>query len=313
MRKWLLLAIATVVSLFAVSDAHAFGRRCGGRVFSSCGFSSCSTPCYTSSCYTPCYTPVVEVPVAVPVLAYPVLVPAFQFQYVPQAYAPTVPVVPVTGYPVATPIVQPVVSTGAGYASYGNYGAPPAVGGYGAVGQTPLTYQQQAMAAYGQQQQQVAAPPAQPNYGLNNKEKIRELARALLEEMNRMANDAPVDSGPPMVPGTQPQPVQQPAQPVGQGNSFFPQPQQPQPPSQDLARFAVSAMARTCAQCHTGIGSKHDMIIFTQPGLINQQTNWRKIREEIATGRMPPKDVHFQLSPQERQGILQWLSSIGVN
>lgn len=274
MKKWVLVIIATVVSLFAASDAHAFGRRCGGRVFSN----SCYTPCYTSYC-----APVIKVPVAVPVLAYPVLVPAFQFQYVPQAYAPTVPVVPVAGYPVATPIVQPVIPTG--------YGVPPV----NSIGQTPLTYQQQAMAQYGQ-------PNGNGNgYGLNNKDKIRELARALLEEMNRMAGDAPVDSGPPVVPGT----------PVG-NNNFFPPPQQPQPNAQ-LAQFAIAAMNRTCAQCHTGVGSKGDMTIFTQPGLINQQTNWRKIKEEVASGRMPPRDVHFQLSPQERQGIVEWLRSIGVN
>lgn len=302
MKKWVLVIIATVVSLFAASDAHAFGRRCGGRVFSSCGYSSCYTPCYTSYC-----APIIkEVPVAVPVLAYPVLVPAFQFQYVPQAYAPTVPVVPVTGYPVATPVVQPVVPTG--------YGAPPAMNG---IGQTPLTYQQQAMAQYQQQYGQPQQPNGNGNgYGLNNKDKIRELAKALLEEMNRMANDAPADSGPPVVPGT-PQVPQQPYQPPvghgnGNGNNFFPPPQQPQPNAQ-LAQFAIAAMNRTCAQCHTGVGSKGDMTIFTQPGLINQQTNWRKIKEEIASGRMPPKDTHFQLAPQERQGILEWLRSIGVN
>ncbi len=282
MKKWVLVIIATVVSLFAASDAHAFGRRCGGRVFVS---NSCYTPCYTSYC-----APVIkEVPVAVPVLAYPVLVPAFQFQYVPQAYAPTVPVVPVTGYPVATPVVQPVVSTG--------YGAPVVNG----IGQTPLTYQQQAMATY---QQQYGNGNGN-GYGLNNKDKIRELARALLEEMNRMAENGPADSGPPAVPGTYQQ------QPVGQ-NNFFPPPQQPQPNAQ-LAQFALAAMHRTCSQCHTGIGSKGDMTIFTQPGLVNQQANWRRVKEEVASGRMPPKDNHFILSQQERQGILEWLRSIGVN
>jgi hypothetical protein len=267
MKKWALVIIATVVSLFAASDAYAFGRRCGGRVFVS---RSCHTPCYTSYC-----APVVkEVPIAVPVFAYPVLVPAFQFQYVPQAYAPTIPVVPVTGYPVATPVIQPVVPTG--------------------IGQTPLTYQQQAMAQY---QQQYGY-----GNGLNNKDKIRELARALLEEMNRQAGDGPVDSGPPAVPGTQP---------IGQ-NNFFPPPQQPQPNAQ-LAQFAIAAMNRTCSQCHTGVGSKGDMVIFSQLGLINQHTNWKKIKDEVASGRMPPKDNHFQLSTQERQGILEWLRSIGVN
>jgi hypothetical protein len=293
MKKWVFLAIiTTVVSLFATSDAFAFGRRCGGRFVSrSCCYTPCYTPCYTNYC-----APVV----AVPVFAYPVLVPAFQFQYVPQAYA-TIPVVPVAGYPVATPIVQPV-----------GYGAPPVNG----IGHTPLTYQQQAMAAAA-----ASGQYGQPNgngnggngngYGLNNKDKIRELAKALLEEMNRMSNDGPVDSGPPVVPGTQPQYPQVPQQPVGQ-NSFFPPPQQPQP-NANLTRFAIAAMQRTCAQCHTGVGSKGDMVLFTQPGLINQQANWKKIKEEVASGRMPPKDVHFQLAPQERQGITEWLRSIGVN
>lgn len=289
MKKWVLVIIATVVSLFAVSsDAHAFGRRCGGRFVSR----SCFTPCHVNHC-----APVIkEVAVAVPVLAYPVLVPAFQFQYVPQAYAPTVPVVPITGYPVATPIVQPVVPTG--------YGAPPV---NGMIGQTPLTYQQQAMAQY---QQQYGQPNGNGNGNGNGygKDKIRELAKALLEEMNRQAGDAPIDSGPPVVPGTQPQ---YPQQPVGQ-NSFFPPPQQPQP-NADLARFAFAAMQRTCAQCHTGVGSKGDLTIFTQPGLINQQANWKKIKDEVASGRMPPKDVHFQLSQQERHVVLEWLRSIGVN
>ena len=72
-------------------------------------------------------------------------------------------------------------------------------------------------------------------------------------------------------------------------------------------------MNRTCTQCHTGIGSKADLILFTQPGLINQQANWKKIKDELVSRRMPPKDVHFQLSEQERNIIIQWLTSIGVN
>lgn len=302
MKKCLILGIiTTLVSLFMASDAHAFGRRCGGgRCFSGGG-------CY-SSCYTPCYTPVreiVEVPVAVPVLAYPVLVPAFQFQYVPPTVvaAPVAaPVVPVTGYPVASPIVQPVAPYGA--SPYG-YGAPPMAAPYGQYG----SYGQQPVATYGQQpaypqQQQAAAP-------LSRKDQIRELARALLEEMNKMAGDDPLDSGPPSVPGTQPQFPAQPQQPLGQVP--FQQPQQPQQNNQQLAQFAVAAMARTCAQCHTGVGSKHDMVIFTQPGLLNQNANWKKIKDEISSGRMPPKDTHFQLNPQEKQSIVQWLASFGVN
>ena len=292
MKKCLILTIiTTLVSLSVLpASAHAFGRR--GR--SSCGgYSSC----YTSSCYTPCYNPVVAVPVValVPVLAYPVLVPAYQFQYVPQTYAPTVPVVPVTGYPVATPIIQPVIA---------GYGQPPIA--YGQPGQPAMpAYGQPGQPAYGQPGQ-----PAQQNFGLNNKDKIRELAKALLEEMNKMAENAPVDSGPPTVPGTQSQqpplgqsPPQQP--PLGQSP--------PQQPDNGLAQVALNAMQRTCAQCHTGVGSKGSTIIFTQPGYINKQVNWKKIKDEIVSSRMPPKDVSFQFSPQEKGTIIQWLTSIGVN
>lgn len=276
MKKWVFLSIiTTLVSLFATSSsAHAFGRRCGGRFVSR----SCCTPCYTSYC-----APVV---VEVPILAYPVLVPAFQFQYVPQAYAPTIPVVPVTGYPVATPIIQPVVP---------GYGAAPIA--YGQPGQAAMpaanVYGQP---TYGQQNGNGNS------YGLNNKDKIRELAKALLEEMSKMSENGPVDSGPPVIPGTQPQ------QPISQNP--FQQPQQSQP---NLAQVSIAAMARTCAQCHTGVGSKNDLVIFTQPGLVNQQANWKKIKDEVTSGRMPPKDSHSRLSPQEKQLIGQWLTSIGVN
>lgn len=272
MKRWVLLAIiTTLVSFFALpTSAHAFGRRCGGGGCYSGG-------CYSS--YTPCYTPVVET-VVVPVLAYPVLVPAFQFQYVPQTIVPTVPVVPVTGYPVASPIVQPVVPTA--------YGQPPI-----AYGQPPVGYQP----TYGGPQYQQPYQQPQQNLGLNNKDKIRELAKALLEEMNRMADNGPVDSGPPVVPGTQPfQPFQQ-----------------PQQPQQSLQQASLTAMSRVCAQCHTGVGAKGDMMIFTQPGMVNPQVNWRKIKGEILSGRMPPKDVHFQLSLQEKSWIIEWLNASGVN
>lgn len=288
MKKWVITAIiTTLVSLFAIpSYAHAFGRRCGG--------GGCCTPCYSS--YTPCYTPVVRevVTEVVPVLAYPVLVPAFQFQYVPPTTLPTIPVVPVTGYPVATPIIQPAIPTA--------YGQPPPQPVYPQQPIPQMPYGQPAYPQYGQ------PTVPQQNLGLNNKDKIRELARALLEEMNRMAESGPVDSGPPVVPGTQPY------QPQPQ-QTFQPpqQPQQPPPQQPNLAQFAVSAMSRTCAQCHTGVGSKGDMIIFNQPGLLNQSTNWKKIKDEIRSGRMPPKDTHFQLSAQEKTAIVDWLTSIGVN
>src|SRR5581483_10765261 len=132
----------------------------------------------------------------------------------------------------------------------------------------------------------------------------RELAKALLEEMTRMAENGPADNGPPVVPGTQP--FQQPP------NQPFQQPPNQPPPGNNLAQVAIAAMGRSCSYCHTGVGSKADMVIFSQPGLLNQQVNWKKIKDEISTGRMPPKDSNFQISPQEKTAIIQWLTSMGV-
>jgi hypothetical protein len=269
MKKFFVaVVVATMLSfLVTPSSAHAFGRRTvivnngGGRCI---GISSCAVPCQqtVAVCAPVCNTSVCNLgvsacnvavcnPVCATPVAYPVLVPAFQFQYVPQTLAATVPVVS-GGYPVAAPMQYP-------YA--------------------------QPMVSYGQPQYQ----HQQQGFGLNNKDKIRELAKALLEEMNRISENG--DDGPPSV-----------------GNYGQYQYQQP-----DLPQLSINAMARTCSQCHTGIGSKADMILFTQPGLVNQNANWKKIKDELVSRRMPPKDVHFQLTEQERSTIVQWLTSIGVN
>jgi len=268
MKKcFIAMLIATVISfLIMPSSVYAFGRRtvifnngggrCVGISSAPCQSVAICNPVQTSVCNlgvcntAVCNNVAVCNPVCAVPVAYPVLVPAFQFQYVPQTLATTVPVVS-GGYPVAAPMQYP-------YA------------------------QQQPMVSYGQPQHQ------QQGFGLNNKDKIRELAKALLEEMNKISENG--DDGPPLVAGQQYQ-YQQP----------------------DLAQLSVNAMARTCSQCHTGIGSKADIILFTQPGLVNQNSNWKKIKDELVSRRMPPKDVHFQLTEQERSTIIQWLTSIGVN
>jgi hypothetical protein len=278
------LTIIGIICLFCMPASLYARGRCGG--FGGGFGGDCCTGSYCSPVYT-APTPVYHDPVVVtPVFAYPVLVPAFQFQYVPPTtIAAAVPVVPVSGYPVATPIGQPVQPALP-------YGQPPAYGqpGYGQPG-----YGQP---AYGQPPQQLAQ--------LNNKEKIRELAKALIEEMNKMAAGGD-DDGPPQVPGTQP-PQQQPplSQPPQQ------QPPLSQPPQQQLAQIAMGALQRTCYTCHTGVGSKSDFQIFSQPGTFNQTVNWRKVREEVKSKRMPPKDHQFQLTQQERDAVLKWLESYGI-
>jgi hypothetical protein len=301
----IIAVFAVILTFFSIaSPAEAFGRGRifgRGRFFGGCGHSVCST----------CAPVVVEEIVEVPVFAFPILVPAFQFQYVPPAFAAGG-VLPVAGGG------YPVVQSGGYGASYGQFGQA-SYGQYGqaSYGQFGQSYgQSYGQSPYGQTYGQ--SPYAyNQSLNLNSKDKIRELARALLEEMNKAENGNGNDTGPPAVPGTQS--YQPPPQPPP--NPYQPQPpyQQPnpyqsqQPPPQQLQQLAFSAMARTCARCHTGVGSKHDVVIFTQPGLVNQHANWRKIKEEVASGRMPPRDTHFQLAPQERQWIVQWLNSIGVN
>ena len=287
MKKWViitLIALVGIVSLFATSDAFAFGRRggrCGGGGFVSCGVRSCYTPVV--------HTPVVVQEVITPVFAYPVLVPAFQFQYVPTTYA--VPTVPVTGYPQA----YPVVPQAQGYGGYQpqQYGYPPQVQGQYGMPQ----------GQYGMPQPNGANP--QQQFNLSKKDQIRELAKALIEEMNKIA-DGTNDSGPPPVPGLgQPSPQPQP-QPQ-------PQTQTPKQPDPQLTQVVLSSLNRTCAQCHTGVGAKKSFQIFTQPGHLNQNINWKLVKEELVAGHMPPKDTPFQLNPSERTNILEWLRQIGIN
>ena len=298
----IIAVLAVILTFFSITTpAEAFGR---GRIFGRGRFFNRGGCGHVFSCNHCCETPViVEDIVEVPVFAFPVLVPAYQFQYVPPAYAPAAFPVAGGGYP--------VVQSGGYGATYGQFGQ------YGQYGQS--SYGQYGQATYGQPQANYGAYGQSPyaanqSLNLNNRDRIRELARALLEEMSKAenGNGNGNDTGPPAVPGTQSyQPPQNPYQPP-----YQPQPpyQSQQPPPQQLQQVAFSAMARTCARCHTGVGSKHDMVIFTQPGLLNQHANWRKIRDEVASGRTPPpKEMHFQLAPQERQAIVQWLNSIGVN
>lgn len=197
-----------------------------------------------------------EVPIAVPVL-----VPAFQFQYQPPCYAP----------PVAVP--PPVAGYGAGY----GHGQPQYGNDPNAYSSGPPTVN------YGQQ------PSSIPN----DKDKIRELAKALLEEIQRQSND---DGGPPAVSGGVPTGTP-PGVPTGMT-------------AQQAAPFAIAALQRNCASCHTGVGSKGDTIIFSQPGVLDPNAPWRAMKREIESGRMPPKQSQFRPTPDELQALRIWLGSL---
>ena len=118
--------------------------------------------------------------------------------------ATTVPVVNATAFPGYPAHIQHIANqllmvTPGGYTppSYGYPGYPP-------QGMAPPQYGQQPYGQPGYPPQGMAPPQyGQQPYGQpqqQNNDRIRELAKALLEEMNRQANN-PQDAGPPPVPG----------------------------------------------------------------------------------------------------------------
>lgn len=190
--------------------------------------------------YSPTYQyPVREVIVKdtiIPV-AVPVLVPAFQFQYTA---------------PCATPIVA----------------APGFAGTHAVPGVTPVIPGVSPM-------QPVSVGPG--GFGaINDQEKIRLLAKALLEEMSKQADG---DNGPPV---------------ALSGGPVTP------PVSGSFNRFQV--LNARCASCHTGPSSKGGVQIFTAPGQFNPVVDRQRLIRAVEDGRMPPQavaDPSFRLSQQE--------------
>jgi len=228
-------------------------------------------------------------------VAVPVLVPAFQFQYVPPACpcpqpAPVAPLPPV-----------------------GGYGAPQAPPGYGqGYGHTPPPAAAPPVFGHG-----YAAPP-QPGVGagLDNQARIRELAKALLEEMQRQSAQGD-DQGPPVVSDPYGSPSPAPATPpVHQLAPATPPVHQPAPapgqagpnPNSQWGGVAFAALQRNCAACHTGIGSKGDYQLFSQPGALNPEASLKLALSEIESGRMPPRSSQYRPTPEEVTAIRNWLS-----
>ena len=255
--------------------------------------------------------PVAVVEKVITPIAVPVFVPAFQFQYHPPyvaapfapAYAPPLAfgTNPVGGQPpgYGSPLAPVAPVVGQPGVPYGNgYGQPLAQPGYG---------QPYAQPGYGQ---------PQPGMGpINGQDKIRELAKALLDEMQRQAGPPPgpgqtgPDQGPPVVPT----PGASPGTPVG------PPPKTGVPPGlpsaapmspEAAAPYAIAALQQNCSACHTGPASKGDFIMFAQPGLFNQQIPWRSIVREIDAGRMPPTYSQFRITPEQAAAVRAWLSGI---
>jgi len=164
----------------------------------------------------------------------------------------------------------------------------------------------------GPYQQPVAQPqPVMPGAD-NGNAKLKELAKLLLEEMRRQdaIDNGGTDDGPPMAiyPGAQAPvtppvtpPVGGPTNPPVGNLGGRPNPQSP------FAQPAINALAKNCMNCHTGPGSKGEVVIFSQLNQLNPDAPFRSMLSEIKGGRMPPRQSNFALTQQEYQVITAWL------
>lgn len=129
-------------------------------------------------------------------------------------------------------------------------------------------------------------------------------------------NDS-VDNGPPAYKDSQSEQPQQPQQP-----QQLQQPQQPQQnretqgynsrggrpgPQSKYAQAALNAFSRNCASCHTGSGSKGDMVMFTQQDVFNPDAPFGSMLKEIERQHMPPKSSQWQPTPEERNVMVAFL------
>jgi len=135
------------------------------------------------------------------------------------------------------------------------------------------------------QQQPYQYQPTNPYGAPNGRDHIRELAKALLEEMNKLAS--PQGDGPPVVTG-----------PYASPN---PAPINPAPPN--FQNIAFNAMRRTCMACHTGVAAKGEMILFNQINVLNTGAPWAMIKKKVETGAMPPKQSQYKLTTEEIEAI----------
>ena len=149
---------------------------------------------------------------------------------------------------------------------------------------------------YGVQQPSYAP---QPNYGMPQPN-YREFAKASFLEMQRQdagnsGNSG--DNGPPTA--IDPHYSNLPIMPSSGGID-----------KAALANFAVAALQRNCAACHTGQASKGGSIIFSQPGVLDQFAPFRTMAKDVETGRMPPVNAPFRPTGPEVNAMVAWLKSI---
>lgn len=175
------------------------------------------------------------------------------------------------------------------------------------VVQAPVAQQGQNTASY-------SAPTV--NTGVQSNE-LREFARMLVEEIRRTnptssnpSKEQAGDDGPPAYKADQPsqsQPTQPPQPPRGAGESQQTGGNGRPSPQSKYAQAAVNAFSRNCASCHTGSGSKSDMVIFSQQDVFNPEAPFGSMLKQIEQGRMPPKDSQWQPTQEEKTAMVAFL------
>jgi hypothetical protein len=253
--KCAILAVFTVITVFVV-DSHAFGRR---GIFGRRGGCGGGQPIISCQPISVCNNGVCAVPVI-----------------------PVVPVVAVQQVftPVAVPIFVPTFQF--------QYQPAPCVPNGVTFPGANLGYTQPGMGYLPQ--------PSQPNTNLGlgmEKERIKALARALLEEMSKEndPNNQEQDDGPPM---------------ALEPNAQFPSPPNP-------SRNFLTVLANRCSSCHaTGPNYKGGPVMFDANLQFNPQTDKTATLDAVEKFRMPKgalNDPRKRLTQQEYNILYAWAKS----
>lgn len=121
---------------------------------------------------------------------------------------------------------------------------------------------------------------------MSDQEKLKQLARELLAEMQRQQGGGG-DDGPPVA--------------IDVGSPIVPPGQQ--------AQNHVQVLTARCASCHTGPQSKGGVVLFNASGVLNPQADKQRAIRAVEDGRMPPQAVNdpkFRLTPQEVAAVRSW-------
>lgn len=133
---------------------------------------------------------------------------------------------------------------------------------------------------------QVVGNPQHGNDNQFSSERLKALAKALVEEMKK---EEQLADAPPMAFGG---PVASPAVAPGHSVNF------------------LSSLSIACAECHTNPQAKGGVIIFQSPGVLSPLAPKAKILDALNKGRMPPPNASYRPNASEIESIKQWAAGL---